>query len=465
MLLTITTTHQPATDLGYLLHKHPDRLQSFDLAFGRVHVFYPEAAQDTCTAALLLEVDPVKLSRRARGDAGFALLPYVNDRPYALSSFMSVALSRVLSSALAGSSKEREALVETPLPLTFTLTALPCRGGEDVLTRIFTPLGYSVMVTRQPLDEAFPAWGDSRYFDVTLSAQKPLYQALRHLYVLIPVLDDEKHYWVGRDEVQKLLEKGSGWLPAHPEKAFIAKRYLKHQRSLTKAALAGLEDDVEDDEDADAQTERDAPEVAAEVKLGLHEQRLARVQELLKASGAARVLDLGCGEGKLLQRLLKDEQFSEVVGVDVSHRVLERASARLERFPERVRSRVKLLHGSLLYRDKRLSGFDAAALVEVIEHLEPFRLAAFERNVFAFARPKTIVLTTPNVEYNALWPSLSAGTLRHRDHRFEWTRSEFVAWATRVAETYGYTLQISGVGIEDAALGAPSQLALFEVAT
>ncbi len=457
MLLTITTTHRPATDLGYLLHKHPDRVQSFALAFGQAHVFYPEASPDLCTAALLLEVDPVALSRRARGDAGFALLPYVNDRPYVVSSFMSVALARVLSSALGGSSKERDALVETPLPLKFILTALPCRGGEDVLARLFAPLGYSVEVTQHPLDEAFPDWGESRYFDLTLSTVKPLYQALRHLYVLIPVLDDDKHYWVGQDEVQKLLDKGKGWLPTHPEKAFIAKRYLKHRQSLTQAALAEMEEE--------ADVSEDAPEGAAEVKLGLHEQRLARVRDLLKASGATRVLDLGCGEGKLLKLLLQDRQFSEIVGVDVSHRVLERAGARLERLPERVRSRVTLLHGSLLYRDQRLAGFDAAALVEVVEHLEPFRLAAFERNVFEFARPKTVVLTTPNADYNALWPSLPAGTLRHRDHRFEWIRSEFAAWASRVADSYGYNLQLGGVGVEDAALGAPSHLALFEVAT
>ena len=456
MLLTITTTHQPATDLGYLLHKHPDRLQSFDLTFGQVHVFYPEASYHTCTAALLLEVDPVRLSRCARNDAGFALLPYVNDRPYALSSFMSVALARVLSSALGGSSKERDTLAETPLPLTFTLTALPCRGSADVLARLFDPLGYSVSATRHPLDEAFPAWGESRYFDVTLSTVKPLYQALRHLYVLIPVLDDDKHYWVGQDEVQKLLDKGEGWLPTHPEKAFIAQRYLKHRRSLTQAALAEMEE---------VDVSEDVTEGATEVKLGLHEQRLARVFEILKASGATRVLDLGCGEGKLLQLLLRERQFSEVVGVDVSHRALERADARLERLPERVRSRAKLLHGSLLYRDQRVAGFDAAALVEVVEHLEPFRLAAFERNLFEFARPRTVVLTTPNAEYNALWPSLGAGALRHRDHRFEWTRSEFAAWASRVADAHGYTLQLSGVGAEDAALGAPTQLALFEVSS
>ncbi len=453
MLLTITTTHHPATDLGYLLHKHPDKLQNFELAFGRAHVYYPEASEARCSAALLLEIDTVALTRRAPGDAGFALKPYVNDRPYVASSFMSVAIARVFGSALGGSSKGREALVEKALPLTLTLASLPCRGGEGLLERLFAPLGYSVSATRHPLDEAFPAWGEGPYFDVTLHATLPLYRALRHLYVLIPVLDDDKHYWVGGDEVRKLLEKGEGWLADHPEKSLIARRYLKHQRGLTKAALGELETADGDD----------ALETEAETKLGLHEQRLARVHELLKASGATRVVDLGCGEGKLLRKLLKDAQFAEVVGMDVSHRALARAEARLERLPERVRARARLLHGSLLYRDARLGGFDAAALVEVVEHLDPFRLAAFERTVFAFARPRIVVLTTPNAEYNAMWPSLPAGGFRHRDHRFEWTRAEFRSWAERVAETYHYKVDTGGVGPEDEAVGAPSQVAVFEV--
>lgn len=453
MLLTLTTTYEPATDLGYLLHKHPEKLQSFRLPFGHAHVYYPEAGKQRCTSALLLEIDPVALTRRAPGEASFALKPYVNDRPYVASSFLSVAIARVFGSALSGACKGRETLVETPLPLTLTLSSLPCRGGEVLLEKLFVPLGYQVEATRHPLDAAFPEWGESPYFDVTLTATLPLYQALRHLYVLVPVLDDEKHYWVGRDEVQKLLDKGEGWLAGHPAKALIAKRYLKHQRGLAKTALSELEVEDEGDEDA--------PEIQAEVKLGLHEQRLARVHELLRTSGATRVLDLGCGEGKLFRRLLKDPQFMEVVGVDVSPQALERASARLERFPERVRGRAKLLHGSLLYRDARLEGFDAAALVEVVEHLDPFRLAAFERNVFAFARPKAVVLTTPNAEYNVMWPSLPAGRFRHRDHRFEWTRVEFKRWASDVAQTYGYTVWIEGVGPEDDMVGAPSQLAVF----
>jgi 3' terminal RNA ribose 2'-O-methyltransferase Hen1 len=186
----------------------------------------------------------------------------------------------------------------------------------------------------------------------------------------------------------------------------------------------------------------------------------------LKASGATRVLDLGCGSGKLLGRLMEDKQFEQVVGMDVSYRSLEVAADRLnlERMPEKQRQRLRLFQGSLIYRDKRLAGFDAAAVVEVIEHMDPPRLAAFERVLFDFARPGTVVLTTPNVEYNVNFETLPAGQFRHKDHRFEWTRAQFQQWAKTVAERFGYAVRFLPIGTDDPQLGPPTQMAVFSAA-
>jgi 3' terminal RNA ribose 2'-O-methyltransferase Hen1 len=465
MLLTLTTTHNPATDLGYLLRKNPMRPQSFSLSFGKAHVFYPEATPERCTVALLVEVDPVGLVRNRRGPSGEggALEQYVNDRPYAASSFLSVAIAEVFGSALSGKSKERPELADTPLPVRVTFSTLPCRGGEEFLRKLFEPLGYTMSARRLPLDEKFPDWGESAYYRVELEARLPLQKLLSHLYVLVPVLDNDKHYWVGDDEVEKLLRHGEGWLASHPEREVITRRYLKHLRSLVDEALAQITDESEPNPDVVAEVHAQEEE-AIESSISLNEQRLGSVLAALKASGATRVLDLGCGEGRLLQALLKEKQFAEIIGMDVSHRALKIAHDRLhyDRLPPIQKERLHLLHGSLIYRDQRLAGFDAAAVVEVIEHLDAPRLAAFERVLFECAKPKTIVITTPNREYNVKWETLPAGKFRHRDHRFEWTRVEFQDWANRVAARFGYNVRFLPVGPEDSAVGSPTQMGVFE---
>ena len=461
MLLTITNTRRPATDLSWLLHKHPDRLQTFDLAVGRAHVFYPVATDDRCTAALVLDVDPVGLVRRQTGPE--LLSQYVNDRPYVASSFLSVAIAQVYGSALGGNCKVKPELAQAELPLTARLAVVPCRkGGDAFLRKLFEPLGYAVSATRHPLDERFPEWGEGPFFTVELSARVRLSDLLSHLYVLIPVLDDEKHYWVGQDEVEKLLRHGEGWLVSHPEKEQIAARYLKRQSKLVKSALVGLAGDEDTDPDA-LVAEQDVAEASLEVKTNLHERRLAAVLAVLRESGAKRVLDLGCGEGKLLRLLARETQFTEVVGLDVSTRSLEIAKDRLGRMrlSHEFRDRVKLLHGALTYRDARIENFDAAALVEVIEHLDTARLDACARMLFGHARPKFVVLTTPNREYNVKFEGLPSGKFRHGDHRFEWTRTEFADWCENVCLTYGYCLRTSPLGDEDPEFGAPSQMGLF----
>jgi 3' terminal RNA ribose 2'-O-methyltransferase Hen1 len=464
MLLTITNTRLPAADLGYLLHKNPEKVQSFDLAYGKAHVFYPEATDERCTFALLLDIDPVGLVRNRRGPAGesHALEQYVNDRPYVASSFLSVALKRVLSSAVAGTSRGRPELVTQPLPLTAKLPVIASRGGEEALKKLFEPLGYAVLTERHPLDEKFPDWGEGPYFAVELRKETTLQDLLTHLYVLIPVLDADKHYWVGDDEVEKLLRFGEGWLKTHPEREYIVRRYLKHRSRLMRDALARLVEEELGDPD-EQQQKKTEQEEEIEKPLKLNDVRVQCVLDALKNSGAQRVVDLGCGEGKLLRELLKDKQFKEILGMDVSYRSLEVASERLhmDTLPSMQKERIKLIQGSLMYRDKRLAEYDAASVVEVIEHLDEPRLAAFERVLFEFAKPATVVLTTPNYEYNVKFATLPAGQLRHKDHRFEWTREQFQSWAKGIAERYGYTVNFSAVGEEDPTLGAPTQMGVF----
>ncbi|MEU4007973.1 3' terminal RNA ribose 2'-O-methyltransferase Hen1 [Streptomyces pseudogriseolus] len=477
MFLTISTTgsaQRPATDLGHLLHKHPEKAQAFSTSYGTAHVLYPEADAERCTAALLLEVDAVALVRRSKGKGrggapDAALAQYVNDRPYAASSLLAVALGSVFSTAMRGVCAARPELPGVPLPLRVEVPALPARGGADLVRRLFEPLGWTVTAEPVPLDVEFPDWGDSRYIRLTLESAALLAEALRHLYVLLPVLDDAKHYWVAPDEVDKLLRVGDGWLAGHPERELITRRYLSHRWSLTRRAQERLElvrlaeaDDSEV-EDLDNAVEPEAEDEEKPTPLGV--QRREAILAVLRASGAARVLDLGCGQGQLVQALLKDPAFTEIVGVDVSMRALTIASRRLklDRMGERQASRVTLLQGSLAYTDKRLKGYDAAVLCEVIEHLDLPRLPALEYAVFGSARPRTVCVTTPNVEYNVRWESLPAGKVRHGDHRFEWTREEFRGWARTVAERRGYAVEFLPVGPDDPEVGPPTQMAVFRL--
>jgi 3' terminal RNA ribose 2'-O-methyltransferase Hen1 len=460
VLLTVTTTHEPATDLGFLLHKHPDRVQRFSLPFGEATVFYPEATEARCTAALLIDVDPVGLVRRGRGASGFALAEYVNDRPYVASSFMSVALVSVFKSAMAGTCKGHEELAASAIPLEAKLAAVPARGGEGLVRRLFEPLGYDVEVMPIALDPDYPDWGDGRHLALTLRGELRLADLLTHLYVLLPVLDDDKHYWVDENEIEKLMRRGEGWLPTHPERELIVRRYLKKQASLYNPALAQLEEATPTVEEADGDTPD--REEQLEERVSLRDQRHGAVLAVLKASGAKRVLDLGCGPGALLRKLVT-EGYDQVVGADVSVRALEIAARRLrmEDMHDAQRDRISLIHSPLTYRDKRLTGFDAAVLMEVIEHLDPPRLDAAVQNVFGSARPRTVIVTTPNAEYNVMWETLPAGEFRHPDHRFEWSRGQLAQWAEGVANAHGYAVRYLPVGDEAPDVGAPTQMAVF----
>ena len=457
MLLTITTTHRPATDLGFLLMKNPANVHTATLPFGTATLFYPEASEERCTAAITLDVDTIEL---VRGKAGLED-QYVNDRPYAASSLLSVALGRLLNTAMGGRSKDRQELADTAIPLEAVVTPLPARGGAELVERLFAPLGYSVTATPIELDPEHPQWGASPYVALRLTGEVRLAALLTHLFVLIPVLDNQKHYYIGEDEVEKLLRKGEGWLETHPARELIVQRYLRF-RGLMNRANTALDDRVEAEAPEEALA-RDAVEEAFEKPIRLNDQRMDRVVGLLKELGASSVLDLGCGEGRLLRELLKLPSVRKIAGVEVAPRVLAAAGdrLRLDHMPDIKRQRIELLQGSLVYRDDRLKGYDAAAVVEVIEHMDAERLPAFEAALFGHARPGAVIVTTPNRDYNAMFETLPAGKFRHNDHRFEWTRAEFRHWAESVALGHGYAVRFEGIGQEDTVHGAPTQAAVF----
>ncbi len=452
MLLTITTRARGATDLGYLVHKHPDRLHERSVGFGMARVFFPEATDERCTMALAVEVDPVGLARGKLREEG-----YVTDRSYVAGSLLSVALTRTLGSALAGQSADRPDRVDEVMPLEATLSAIHAPGGEVVIRKAFEPLGYLVEC------RWVPGGGDQTpsVASVTLRGEKTVRDLLRHLFILAPVVDGSKHYYIGVDEVEKLVRHGEGWLSDHPNRDWVVHRYLRYQKALARKALSLLVlDQAEADEEAQGE------EVRLEKPARLNDQRQDAVLAALREPGREirSVVDLGCGEGRLLASLARDSRFERVLGIDVSSAALGWAEARIDRInlDEARRKRVALALGSLVYRDDRIKGFDAATLVEVIEHVDIARLPALEAAVFGHAQPARVIVTTPNADYNPTWESLPAGQFRHRDHRFEWTRDQFQSWAGRVAASFGYRVRFEPIGPVDPNLGSPTQMALFD---
>ena len=462
MLLTITYTGQNTAELGHLLHKNPYRPQKFELSYGYAYVFYPEVSNERTTAALLLDIDPIDLARGKIGSGEGGLFDYVNDRPYVSSSFLSTAISKVFGTALSGRADNCQELSDSCLDLTAGLTMLPCRGSSGMLNRVFEPLGYKVSYEVFDADDNFPGWGKSKYVNLSISGKVRLRDMLKHIYILVPVFDRQKHYWIGDDEVEKLLRNGGDWLPNHPEKEYITGRYLKNLRPLVNKAFERL---VSSDESSgEVFSDAAAAEELSERKLSLNTRRLGSVVAALKNSGAKSVIDMGCGSGTLIFLLLKEKQFAHIAGMDVSHMALEYAmeKLRLEKAGDSVRERVTLFQSSLTYKDSRFEGYDAACIMEVIEHLDLPRLAAFEKVLFGYTKAPLVILTTPNREYNIKYENLDESTLRHRDHRFEWTRAEFHHWAENISEKYGYTVQFSEIGDSDEALGAPTQMGIFK---
>lgn len=457
MLLTITYEGENTQEISYLLYKNPSKKQEFEISAGRVCVFYPELSDGKTTVALLLDLNPIDLARgKSESDRG--LFDYVNDRPYTACSFLSTAIVRVLGTAMSGRCPQRQELANSRLNLTAKVYSLPCTQ-ENLPNEIFEPLGYSVKFERGLLDENFPEWGESPYINLEISGKVRLSELLSHLYVLIPVFDRQKHYYISEAEIDKLLSHGGQWLANHPYRDKIVYRYFAMKKSYARTAIDRLlENSREETPEKQISQEEDT-----EKRVPLNEQRLETVKNLVVKSGAKSVIDMGCGYGKLTKKLLTETKIENITAFDVSAHVLEKAKTMLhyETMSEYRKSRLNLMQASLTYTDKKFKGFDCACIVEVMEHLEKSAIPAFERVVFEYAVPKTVIITTPNRDYNVNYEFLREDSLRHPDHRFEFSREDFGNWTEEICRKFGYTVEITGVGENIDGLGQPTQIGVF----
>ena len=445
MLLTIACNGPDATDLSWLLHKRPDRFQKFDLGYGNAFIFFPEYARDRCTACLLLEIRSDSLNELCKAKDGE--FQYVNSRQYLSSSLLSAAIGRAFSSALKGVCQDKPSLVDKSYDIEIRISSFSCRINPDFIERILAPLGYGIEWEELQKEEDYLDGGFS-YGDLHLRIHATLQNVLSHLYILFPVFDRQTHVWLGETQLQKFIRHSQKWLGEHPEKRLIINEYFGPAADLRYRMLELF---------GALRNQDDNPQYAS-----LNYARQSAIDGVLAASGAKSVIDLGCGNASLLSYLHEKDTYEKLAGMDVSAKNIESARKKLGSSFLHTRATPDLFIGSLTYSDKRIFGYDAAILSEVIEHFETERMDSIMRIILSEARPKLFVMTTPNKTYNHEFPFLEPGAFRHPDHRHEFDKNEFSEFCERYASMFDYDFEMSHIGEELSEVGAPTLMGIFK---
>ncbi|TDQ36236.1 3' terminal RNA ribose 2'-O-methyltransferase Hen1 [Aureibacillus halotolerans] len=435
MQLTIKATGSDVSALSYLLAKNPANLYERKVKEHFVRFFFGTFSDTFVEATIFVTPDPLALVTHKNS---YDITHYINDREFVASSIFCSLCKSALATALNGLPNTAYAnYVDMTFPLTFTVGPIASGLSDEHVELLFKPLGYDVTFQYQS-SESDVEKGSARM--LTIQGLTTLQAGLRQLFVLLPVLDDYKHYYIDEKEMEKLERYGEGWLDEHPEKALIYRRALRF-----KELYAPLQNDEE--------TQEKTP------KRSLNHQRYEAIASTIATfPNRARVIDLGAGEGKLLERLRLIPGIEELLAVEPSQAMLLRAMKAIEVSTE---DGIKptLLQGSLFYYDHRLLDSDVIVLCEVIEHIDEERLPACMAMILDEYRPGALIITTPNKEYNQLYDMPEER--RHHDHRFEWTRDQFTDWCYKINEGQSYDLTFSGIGDDNEIYGQPTQMCVF----
>lgn len=464
MILIISAVGKDCQKLSYLLQKSPFVVGEFDVgASFKTYVFFPEYSEERTTCAVMFDMNSIELVKSLKAHdrhATYSLFDYINDRPYVSSSFTCSIISDVFRSALNGKCREYPDLPNQEFDLSARFY-VSMKTKDDLIKELFEPLGYelSYSTERPPVDSMYEQFGESPYYDVTISRRETVKDLLSHLYILIPILDKMRHYGPSSDEVKKIMKIGDSWLKDHPSKKKIVGRYFGKKKELATSVLDRLEDQIKDEQRIDENSDDEK-----ETRTPLAGQRRKAIIRTLREHNVKTVLDLGCSTGKLSFELIDTPGIVKVTGADISARAIEKAvlEKRIhKKMTEDQKSRLDFVIASAIYRDLRFSAFDAIVLQEVIEHFDSWKLRVAEDVVFKYSGPRVVVVTTPNIEYNVLFENLENGKLRHRDHKFEFTRGQFKEWANRICKQFGYTVSFEDIGEFVENIGTQTQMAVF----
>ncbi|PYF06198.1 3' terminal RNA ribose 2'-O-methyltransferase Hen1 [Ureibacillus chungkukjangi] len=443
MQLTIRGTGQDIQVISYLLAKNPNNLYERRVSGHLVRMFFSQFSEEEVEVTFFVTPDPIELSRN--NSKVYDITSYINDREFVVSSIFCTFLRTALGTALNGKPvEEYEPWVNHPFPLEFSFGPVASQLTDQDIQSLFQPLGYAVEITYGEADYNMDFKSKSSARFITLKGSTTLQMGLRQLFVLIPVLDNYKHYYIDEQEVEKIVRYGEGWLDKHPKREFILRQALRFKEVYGQF-----------------ENQHTKKENESSPKLRLNDLRYDKiVGKVNQLKRKETVVDLGSGEGKLSEKLGFIDGVKEILAVEPSESATLKALKRFEKAAQDKNFvKPRQIFGSLFYYDERLKGKDVLILCEVIEHIDEYRLPKIIQTILQDYRPRTLIITTPNQEYNEVYGM--GGDYRHPDHRFEWTREEFQTWCKTQNENHEYNIAFDGIGEEHELHGYPTQMCLF----
>lgn len=444
MQLTIRATGENVKAISHLLSKNPNNLYERNHKGHLVRLFYSEFTEERVEVTIFVTPDPIELMQK--GSNTYDITHYINDREFAVSSIFTSFIRSALGTALNGQPKEEYIKwVDYRFPFTFEFGPVASTLSDQHIKDLFEPIGYEVAITRPEIHYAIDLKDKSSARFLALSGSQTLQDALRHLFVLIPVIDNYKHYFIDEKEIEKLERYGEGWLEGHPLRDMIYRQALRFKEIYS--LVEGSNPDAAADQPAK--------------KVRLNDLRYEKIVETAQSLDPKTIVDFGSGEGKLSVRLAFMDGVKEILAVEPSEAENLKAKRRFDKAKE-VPGFVepKTLWGSLFYYDERLKGKDLIVLCEVIEHIDEQRLPKAMDLILHQYAPKSFIITTPNREYNDVYDM--EDHFRHDDHRFEWTREEFQTWCKERNHQHLYELEFFGIGEEHPSQGFPTQMCVFK---
>lgn len=454
MQLAIKATGEGAKMLSFLLSKNPQNLYDRMEKGYRVRLTYTVFSDSEVEALIFVTPDPVELVKNSPDT--YEITQYINDREFVVSSIFCSNTRSALGTALNGRPKEEYLdWAKHAFQLTIGFGPVATDLPDAAIKNLFEPLGYQTEIERGRADYNFQFKERSSARFINLQSKVTLQNALQHLFVLIPVLDDYRHYFIDEREIEKLERYGEGWLADHPLKELIIKRTLRFRELIDQMVLNSHQTELINE----AVTPE--PNISSQPVVRLNKLRYQRLVKIIEDLAAREsIVDFGAGEGKLSVRLGFIPGVKEILAVEPTEKEQLRA---LKRFSEASRKDDFIaptpVWGSLFYYDEQLCGKDVMILSEVIEHIDESRLPRVMDTILGSYKPQVLLITTPNAEYNPVY-QMEEG-IRHKDHRFEWSRAEFAEWTYCLARNYAYEVQIDGIGEEAEGYGHPSQLAIL----